>query len=209
MPDTFETYDLACRKKMTPASRQSYEIHVTINSDKDFVWEKFASVMVSIGVKPLMIYDIRDGVVFPQIMTSHVVNAVVTDGNYAQLTGEFQTQLTRRGYRISRVKVETSINHPDATAFSGSDGVPYFEAHYKVKECEVYLLYEQSFVGFGLLESVNHFKPQFRFLTFRKHMCSRYSFGVDIGDLEFVLSRCGIQVIERDYEFCLYDSNPD
>lgn len=117
-----------------------YEIHITVDTKhvyehlaedyKYFDTKSFKSDCEDIGVKPIVIeLEKKSDIIMHDVMTS---SCIITDnaGAYSECN-RISKELTQRGYKVIRKKIETVPYHPAAPSML-SDKMPkncYFEAH--------------------------------------------------------------------------------
>ena len=201
-----------------------FEIHVTVdmeriidgdgdstNGKKLFI-KDFKNQCLSIGVKPIVIdLEINDGSVIKDIMTS---SKHFGDNRSAYEESErICSELTRRGYKVVRNKIESVPWHPaapqdkdkDHPLFNG-DPIPngcYFESHIGVivtKESKPDLENLVEFLNESICEfsgtaklSRNFFKKTedgkfINMLTYRSNMVNAKEFEGEVRSIEKIIS---------------------
>jgi NTP pyrophosphatase (non-canonical NTP hydrolase) len=225
-----------------------FEIHVTVDmerivdgdddstNDKKLFFEDLKKQCSSIGVKPIIIdLEINDGSVIKDIMTS---SKHFGDNRSAYEESErICSELTRRGYKVVRNKIESVSWHPAAPAVSTGKEIPngcYFESHIGVtiypgqkdelnefvKNIEDTYAINFSGVGDPLTSlsgtaklSQNFFKKSkdgskfVNMLTYRSNMCGSPKFKLEVEGIKHLLQEEGFEFEKVEVEYAVYDTN--
>ena len=225
-----------------------FEIHVTVDMErivdcdddstngKKLFFEDFKKQCSSIGVKPIIIdLEINDGSVIKDIMTS---SKHFGDNRSAYEESErICSELTRRGYKVVRNKIESVPWHMQAPPILTTDkeisNGCYFESHIgvsiqpsdKIKLDnfvknlpDIYITNYNNF-GDGLKSlsgsaklSQNFFKKSndgsfINMLTYRSNKCGRYKFEDEVNDIKKLLSINDFTYEKVEIEYAVYDTN--
>ena len=217
-----------------------FEIHVTVDMErivdgdddstngKKLFFEDFKKQCSSIGVKPIVIdLEINNDSVIKDIMTS---SKHFGDNRSAYEESEsICSELTRRGYKVVRNKIESVPWHPAAPVISTGKEIPngcYFEAHIGVvikpeeKRALNYLVEklnennEEMFDLSGTIKlSQNFFKKSkdgskfVNMLTYRSNMCGSPKFKLEVEGIKHILDERGFDYEKVEVEYAVYDTN--
>jgi NTP pyrophosphatase (non-canonical NTP hydrolase) len=216
-----------------------FEIHVTVdmeriidgdgdstNGKKLFI-KDFKNQCLSIGVKPIVIdLEINDGSVIKDIMTS---SKHFGDNRSAYEESErICSELTRRGYKVVRNKIESVPWHPAAPVISRGEVIPngcYFESHIGIvitteQKDDLNDFVKNTLTNGHLIElsgtaklSQNFFKKSndgskfVNMLTYRSNMCGRPKFTLEVEGIKHLLKEEGFDFEKVELEYAVYDTN--
>ena len=142
--------------------QEQYELHLTVPLGALENVDSFKQVCYSLGIKPLVpqLYNTNSGTEVMDVMTS---------SKYPQYPDVFQVvhEFAKRGYAVSRAKLETTPNYPTAPK-TDSDQMPqgsYFESHLPVTGTQEQLEYLRAHLRELEMDGVHWSRNAFKAYT--------------------------------------------
>lgn len=199
-----------------------FEIHITIKNERI---DEFKTVCQSIGVKPIVLdLELSDSII-KDVMTSskHF-------GDNRSAYDESQrivTELTKNGFTVVRVKIETVPWHPKAPS-TKEEKMPegcYFESHIGViilpedkdelnlfvnttlKEPEHITLSGSAKLSQNFFKKTNDGSKFVNMLTYRSHSGTYDVFKTEVDQIKDLLNTFGFSFEKVEVEFSVYDTN--
>lgn len=191
-----------------------YEIHITTGNEYA---SRFKELCASISVKPiLLLLQTRSEERLNDLMTSSVVKGY---SNAVREISRISKTMRENGLPVKRVKVEVPPNHQAAEDFRPEENRKgqYFESHLELvldggfSESQLKDLHRFFRSEFNLHMSINVNKlnsgsPVYM-ATFRSDEVTSSEFISHVEDLYSIITGFGIDILSKDVEFVLFDSN--
>lgn len=188
-----------------------YEIHITVKADDV---DRFKSVCVELGVKPLLI----DMDVMTDMMTSSKFVAKNADIDNVLVFKEMSRVgdgLRACGFTVTREKIEAAPWHPDVPTDAGYGMAlydsQYFECHLAIASPSGREAVERAIGKLGMHLSKNRLKRddggKIWMATVRKRDITLEAFKFLVSKMKGAIEHAGLRVEREIIEFAWFDSN--